>query len=53
MRFAQMEIKLVLARLLKKFTFVATTETKPPKLESKPILAPSDSVVVGVKYRDV
>jgi len=48
-----MEIKLVLVRLLKKFTFVATAETKLPDLESKPVLAPIGSVVVGVKSRDV
>ena len=54
MRFAQMEIKLVLVRLLKKFTFLVTSETQiPPPLKSKPTIAPTGGIKLAVKLRDV
>jgi cytochrome P450 family 3 subfamily A len=54
MRFAQMEIKLVLARLLKRYSFVVTPETKiPPTIESKSTLTVTGGITLGARKRDV
>lgn len=53
MRFAQMEMKLVMARLLKRYTFVVATDTRVP-VELKLVLGlgPKGGIVLGVKKRN-
>ena len=51
MRFAQMEMKLVLTRLLKKYSFFVAPETQvPPVLEATVTLAPK-GMILGVRKR--
>jgi cytochrome P450 family 3 subfamily A len=52
MRFAQMEMKLVLVRILKKFSLVVAPETKiPPVIEVKQVLGCGDGVKLRVERR--
>lgn len=55
MRFAQMEMKLVLVRLLKKYSFMLAPETQVPlELESKLTLAPKDGhILLRVEKRRI
>jgi len=53
MRFAQMEMKLVLVRLLKKYTFVLAPETSVPvQIESRITLTPKGPIVLKAEKRD-
>ena len=51
MRFARMEMKIVLARILKRISFIVTPETKKPKLVSKATLTVDGSILLGVEKR--
>lgn len=54
MRFAQMEMKLVMARLLKRYSFFVAPETQVPVvLQAMITLGPKGGVVLGVKKRKV
>ena len=52
MRFAQMEIKLALTRILKKFRFEVAPETEiPPKLEVQTTLTTPNGIMLKVVHR--
>ncbi|KAK3699413.1 hypothetical protein QZH41_018572, partial [Actinostola sp. cb2023] len=51
MRFVQMEMKLILMRMFKKYSFEATPETKTPTLACKSTVTVDGSIVLRVKKR--
>ncbi|KXJ25206.1 cytochrome P450 3A24 [Exaiptasia diaphana] len=51
MRFSRMEMKMMLARLLKRISLSMTPETKKPKLVSKATLTVDGSIFLGVEKR--
>ncbi|EDO35630.1 predicted protein, partial [Nematostella vectensis] len=51
MRFAQMEIKLVLVRMLKRYTLCVTQNTKPLNIISNQILTTNEPIKLGVVRR--
>jgi cytochrome P450 len=53
MRFAQMEMKLSLVRVLKRFSLVVAPETKiPPVIKIKSTLGCADGIKLRVKRRE-
>ena len=53
MRFAQMEMKLALTRILKKFRFEVAPETEiPPKIEIRATLTTPDGIMLKVVHRN-
>mgnify|MGYP001793427362 CR=1 FL=1 len=52
MRFAQMEIKLTLTRILKNFRFEVAPETKiPPKIEQQATLTTPDGIMLKLVHK--